>query len=77
VDGKRVAELNLSAEKHDYEVEVSLDKFDPNAEHEIVFGLSNAHSPQSIGLNRDTRELGMAVTSLTIFDEAKTPGKCD
>ena len=57
VDGKQVAELNLTAEKHDYEIEVSLDKLDVNIEHEIVFGFPDAHSPQSIGLNRDTRSL--------------------
>jgi len=69
--------LNVTAEKHDYEVEVSLDKLDINVEHEIVFGLPNAHSPQSVGLNRDVRELGIAMTSLTVFDQAKTPGKCE
>jgi hypothetical protein len=77
VDGKQVAELNVTGEKHEYEVEVSLEKLDINVEHEIVFGLPNAHSPQSIGLNRDVRELGIAMASLTIFDEAKTPGKCE
>jgi hypothetical protein len=77
VDGKQVAELSLTPEKPDHEIEVSLNKSDINTEHEIVFGLPDAHSPQSIGLNRDTRELGMAMRSLTIFDEAKTAGKCD
>ena len=77
IDGKQVSELMLTADRRDYEIEVDLENPDSDFEHEIVFRLPDAHSPKSVGLSRDPRQLGMAMTSLAFFDSARTPGKCD
>ena len=77
VDGQQAAVLQLVTERRDYEVEVSLDKSNVSLDHEIVFSLPDAHSPASVGLSDDTRQLGIAMTSLTVFDGAKTLGRCD
>jgi hypothetical protein len=76
VDGKQAAELKLMADRQDYEVEVDLENLDINIEHEIVFSLPDAHSPESVGMSHDGRQLGMAMKSLTVFDGEKAPGQC-
>jgi hypothetical protein len=77
VDGKQVSELKLEAETRDYEIEVNLENSDANFQHEIVFKLPDAHSPKSVGVSQDTRQLGISMSSLTFFDSARTSGKCN
>ncbi len=76
VDGKQAAELKLMADQKDYEVKVDLETLDVNIEHEIVFTLPDAHSPQSVGMSHDRRQLGIAMKSFIVFDGEKAPGKC-
>lgn len=78
IDGKQVSELNLEPARHDYEIALDLTDAGDNAEHEIVFHLPDAHSPKSSGSGGDSRELGMAMKSLTFYGSEKAPGKqCD
>jgi hypothetical protein len=77
VDGKQISELHLNSERRDYEVEFNLENPDPNLGHEIVFKLPDAHSPKSINLNQDSRNLGISVLSITFFGSTKTSGKCN
>jgi glycosyltransferase involved in cell wall biosynthesis len=67
VNGCRAGELAVNEDWQDYDVEV------PNCagEMEIKFQLQDAHSPSSVGVSEDTRELGIAVTSVTFLDRAE------
>ena len=77
VDGKQASELRLDGERRDYEIAIDLDNPELDLQHEIVFRLPDAHSPQSVGMTQDPRQLGISMSSLTFLDSTRTPGKCN
>ena len=77
VDSVQAGELEVGPGKGNYEINVDLSKPGADGEHKIVFGLPDAHSPKSIGMSQDERQLGIAMLSLTLFDASKVPGKCE
>jgi hypothetical protein len=46
-------------------------------EHQITFRLLDAHSPLSVGLNDDTRALGIAVSSISFRGPEDLSAKCE
>lgn len=64
INGNPATELTVSGDWRDYDVEI------PNYADEIGIRLQipNAHSPASIGVSEDTRELGIAVASAIFLD---------
>ena len=67
IDGERVADLVVNADWRDHDIGFSslLD----GSEHEITFHLPDAHSPRSRGTGDDPRELGIAVSRVTILPD--------
>lgn len=77
VDGKHVSESQVGAERRDYEIAIDLDNPEPNVAHEIVFTLPDAHSPASVRVSQDPRQLGISMSSMIFFDSTRMPGKCN
>jgi len=67
VDGTLQAELLVNDAWSDYDIDVAFSKQISRNEIEITFHLPEAHSPNSVGVSQDVRELGIALSSLTLL----------
>ena len=71
VDGKSVADLRVDGDWCDYDVDVTFADSGRPAESTITLQLPDAHSPKSVGVSDDARELGIALASLTLLYSEK------
>jgi glycosyltransferase involved in cell wall biosynthesis len=74
IDGKRANELTVEGAVRDYDIDVHFSNSTGGVDNEITFELPDAHSPASLGLSPEVRELGIAVASMTFLPSERSPG---
>jgi glycosyl transferase family 2/uncharacterized protein DUF7024 len=70
VNGNGSVELTVDSTWRDYEV--AINSVNNQADNELKFLLPDAHSPKSVGQSEDTRELGIALSSLRFLHSLRS-----